>query len=131
MKHANLLTIVSASVAALAVPLMAQAHHSAGAFDMQHPVIGTGTVKSFRWGNPHTWLYLMVPNSSGGQDEWEIEGPGVMMLARHGWNEQTIRTGDKLHVMMAPRKDGGHGGTFMRITLADGRVLDTGRLGGS
>ena len=109
----------------------AQAHHSAGAFDMQHPVIGAGTVMSFRWGNPHTWLYMMIPNGNGGEDEWEIEGPGVMMLTRHGWSAETIKPGDKIQVMMAPRKDGGHGGTYMRITLSDGQVMDTGRLGGS
>lgn len=125
------LTVLCALLVTAGVPLLAQAHHSAGAFDMAHPVVGTGTVKSFRWGNPHTWLYLSIPNGNGGSDDWEIEGPGVMMLARHGWTETTIKPGDKVHVLMAPRKDGGHGGTYMRITLDNGQVLDTGRLGGS
>lgn len=104
------------------------AHHSPSAFDSAHPVTATGTVKSFVWSNPHTWLYLLVPNEQGTLDEWEIEGPSVGTLVRQGWKSTSIKPGEKLHVLMARRVDGGHGGTFMQVTRDNGEVLNTGRL---
>ena len=121
-----------AVLAALAVPAPAAlAHHSAASFDMAHPVMATGTVKDFYWADPHCWIHLMVPNGHGGNDEWEIEGSGVGMLSRHGWTINSLKPGDKVTVMMAPRRDGGHSGTFFRVTAANGAILQTGRLGGS
>jgi hypothetical protein len=105
-----------------------QAHHSTGAFDMTHPVVVTGTLTKFVWGNPHAWISMMVPDGKGGADLWEIEGPSVTMLVRNHWKANSIQPGDKIHVMIAPRYDGKNGGTFQRVTLDDGRVLDTGRL---
>jgi Family of unknown function (DUF6152) len=120
------------SFMALAVACVAaqgvQAHHSAASFDTAHPVVATGTVKEFRWENPHAWLYLMVPNAQGSADEWEIEGPSVVMLARNGWNPATLTPGEKVHVLMARRKDGTFGGSFMQVTKDNGDVLSTGRL---
>lgn len=106
----------------------ARAHHSTTSFDMQHPVTATGTVKSLDWANPHVWLYLMVPNEQGGSDEWEIEGPAMATLVRQGWKNTSLKPGDKVHVLMARRKDGGHGATFFKITRDNGEVLGTGRL---
>ena len=105
----------------------AQAHHSAVSFDQEHPVVATGIVKSFRWENPHVWLYLMVPNKQGGSDEWEIEGPSLGTLARQGWTGTILQPGQKVHVTMAPRKDGAHGGSFHQVTLENGQVLNSGR----
>lgn len=114
---------------ALTIPVLPlQAHHSTAVFDMQNPVKVTGTVKSFTWANPHTWLYLMVPNESGGVDEWEIEGPGFAMLVRNHWTGDTLKPGDKISVTVGPRRDGKPGGTFVRITRPDGEILNTGRI---
>lgn len=121
-------SVIGVAVLLAAICGTADAHHSTASFDTAHPVVATGTVEMFKWGNPHTWLYLMVPNGHGGQDEWQIEGPSVVMLARNGWKASTLKPGDKVHVLMARRKDDGHGGSFMRITRDNGEVLDTGRL---
>lgn len=115
-------------VAALGGPPSASAHHSAVSFDVQHPVTATGVVKSFQWSNPHTWLRLMVPNATGGVDEWEIEGPSVGTLVRQHWTSTTLTPGEKVHVLMARRKDSTAGGSFMQVTREDGEVLSTGRL---
>lgn len=106
----------------------AHAHHSTSRFDMANPITVTGTVKEFRWGNPHTWLYLVVPNDKGGTDVWEFEGPAVAMLARNGWKNTTLQPGNKIDVIAAPLRDGSPGGTYMRITRDNGEVLSTGRL---
>lgn len=126
MRHSSWVTVWA--LAAVLIAGSAQAHHSTASFDTQHPVIATGTVKEFKWGNPHTWLYLMVPNTAGAMEEWEIEGPSVVMLSRNGWKPETLKAGEKLHVLMARRKDGTPGGSFMQITRDNGEVLSTGRL---
>lgn len=130
MKYATpLLAMIASVFMALGVTAnTAEAHHSPSSFDMVNVVTVTGTVKEFKWGNPHTWLYVYVPNAQGSVDEWEIEGAPVTMLARHGWKSSSLKPGDKIHVLLGPRRDGKPGGSFMRVTLDNGEILDTGRI---
>src|SRR5262249_13383724 len=51
----------------------AYAHHSAAGIDRSKSVTVEGTVKSFKWANPHSWLEVEVPNSKGGADLWNFE----------------------------------------------------------
>jgi hypothetical protein len=122
------LIVLAAAATLTCATLPSQAHHAATAFDKDRPLDVTGTVKEFKWLNPHVFLYLLVPNGQGGLDEWDVEGPSVVSLIRSQWTKDTLKPGDKVKVLIAPRKDGTHGGTFMQATLADGRVLGTGRL---
>ena len=46
----------------------ASAHHSTAMFDMTKNVTLQGTIKEFQWTNPHTFIYIDVPNSAGGVD---------------------------------------------------------------
>ena len=48
---------------ALTMPVVA--HHSPAAFDRTKKVTLVGTVKEFRWQNPHTWIEVLVPNDKG------------------------------------------------------------------
>lgn len=124
MKHIGRLVILACMIFSMS---LAGAHHSTAAFDMAHPVTASGTVKRWVWANPHTWLYLMVPNDKGGEDEWEIVGPSVAMLARQGWKSTSMKPGDKVQVIMGLRRDGTHGGAMMRVQRADGTALETWR----
>jgi hypothetical protein len=103
------------SLASLLLITAASAHHSSSAFDREHPVALTGTVKRFVWANPHTWLYMQVPNAKGGIDEWELEGPPLGMLVRKGWNGRYIKPGDKLRLNVALYKDGSKRGEFTTV----------------
>ncbi|WP_309089514.1 DUF6152 family protein [Phenylobacterium sp.] len=120
------------SVLALAIPLLvstpAAAHHSASGYDKERPVELTGVVKQFRWVNPHSFLYLEVPGKGGAKTVWEIEGPSVMMLARNGWKNTSIKPGERIRVLIAPAKGGRPAGSFMRVFRPDGAVLETGRI---
>jgi hypothetical protein len=87
----------------------------------------TGTLRLFRWSNPHTWLYVDVPNASGQQEEWVLQAPSVAVLSRYGWNSHALQPGDKVIVQYAPRTDGKLGGQVMTVTLTNnGRVLTSG-----
>jgi hypothetical protein len=113
--------IIGASVAASGVT--ARAHHSFAPFDLTVEKTITGTVNRFEWTNPHSWIWLDVPNGQGGVDTWAIEGMSPNFLARRGWTKSTLKFGDQVTVAIRPMKNGQNAGMFVRATLADGRVL--------
>ena len=57
----------------------ASAHHSFAMFDPQHPMQVEGTVKSWEFTNPHSWLQL-VCIQNGQEVEYGIEGASVSTL---------------------------------------------------
>ena len=115
---------------ACSVPVLA--HHSPAAFDRTKQVTLTGTVKEFRWQNPHTWIEVLVPNDKGEEVLWGIELTSPTYLVRAGWKSNTIRPGDKVTVVGNPVRSGEPSAIFVSLTLADGRTLTErpARLGG-
>jgi hypothetical protein len=107
----------------LAPAAPARAHHSFAPFDLTQEKTITGTVSRFEWTNPHSWIFVDVPNDKGGVDSWAIEGMSPNYLARRGWTKTTVKPGDKITIAVRPLRSGEHGGMFVRATLADGRVL--------
>jgi hypothetical protein len=101
-------------------------HHSFAGFDLSKTIILTGTVKEFQWVNPHSWIQLMVTDSSGAAVEWSIEMSSPSSLARQGWKPRMLKPGDQVTVTAHPLRDGRPGGSFVSATLADGT-----RIGGS
>jgi hypothetical protein len=102
------------------------AHHSFAMFDMSKTVTLAGTVTNFEWTNPHTWLWIQVPDSNGGSQLWGLEGHAPGELVRHGWTRHSINVGDKISVQIHPLKDGELGGSIAAVTFADGTVLSSG-----
>ena len=99
------------------------AHHSSAGIDQTKSVTLNGTVKEFRWGNPHAWIDLDVPNDKGSIDTWSLEMTAPSFLLRAGWKSSTLKAGDKVSVTARPMRDGSPGGLFVSVTLADGRTL--------
>lgn len=104
------------------------AHHAGTAFDETKQLTIKGTVKEFKWVNPHTWLYLMVPNQAGEAEEWQLEGGSISILARAGWNRNTLQSGDKITVVVKPLKNGGNGGEYRTVIKEDGSKMGWGEL---
>ena len=102
------------------------AHHSFAPFNMTSEKTLVGTVKQFDWTNPHTWLWIDVPNEKGGVDTWGVEGMSPNYLARRGWSRMTFKPVDKATVVVRPMRDGSPGGMFVRATLANGQALTFG-----
>ncbi|MFT3907526.1 MAG: DUF6152 family protein [Steroidobacteraceae bacterium] len=102
----------------------AQAHHSSTQYDQANPVALSGTVKEFRYTNPHTWIYLIVPDGKGGEQQWDLEGPAVNMLVRRGWTRDTLQAGMKIKAKVAPRKDGTAGGEWIAVIEIDGKSFE-------
>ena len=123
--------VVSAFILSVAVP--AFAHHSPAAFETQKTVTLVGTIKEFRWQNPHTWIEVNVPNEKGELVLWNVELTSPTYLIRSGWKSNTLKPGDKVTVVGRPLRSGEVGSAiFTSVTLADGRTLGErpARLGG-
>jgi len=111
----------AALVLACSVPVLA--HHAPAAFVRSKEVKLVGTVKEFRWQNPHTWIEVLVPDEKGKDVLWGVELTSPTYLIRAGWKSNTIKPGDKVTVMVNPVRSGEPAGIFRSLTLADGRVL--------
>ena len=107
----------------LACTVSVLAHHSPAAFDRSKEVKLVGTVKEFRWQNPHTWIEVLVPDEKGKEVLWGVELTSPTYLIRAGWKSNTIKPGDKVTVVVNPVRSGEPSGIFRSLTLADGRVL--------
>lgn len=100
----------------------AYAHHSMAGFDRSNPKTLVGTVRQFKWANPHSWIELEVPNDKGGVDVWNAEMTAPGILARAGWKSTLLKPGDKVTVVVRPLLTGEPGGLFVSVTLADGQT---------
>ena len=115
--------VLWSAVMAVAIVAPAFAHHSPAAFDRTKKVTLVGTVKEFRWQNPHTWIEVLVPYEKGKEVLWGVELTSPTYLVRAGWKSNIIKPGDKVTVVVNPVRSGEPAGIFRSLTLADGRVL--------
>jgi hypothetical protein len=115
------LAAVAIAIAALAGQAMA--HHSFAMFDRQKEVVLKGTVRTFQWTNPHSFIELEVVDAQGAVQAYSIEMNSPNNLVRQGWKSSTLKPGDKVSVTMNPLRDGSKGGLFVSAQLPDGRVI--------
>jgi hypothetical protein len=111
---------------ALGAQGVALAHHSYAMFDREKQLSLVGTVKQFKWSNPHAWMEVYVPNDQGGNDLWGIEMNSPNNLAREGFRSNMVKPGDRVTVVIHPLRSGEKGGSFMSVTLPDGRLMADG-----
>lgn len=94
----------------------AQAHHSfAVFFDETKDVTVSGTVKSFRFTNPHGVIVLDVVQRGGAHREWRVETNAPVVLMRRGWARDSLKPGDRVTVEGWPARDGK---PYMRLRAA-------------
>ena len=114
---------VLAGVLAGAIPALA--HHSFAMFDFSNTVTIKGTVKEFRWTNPHVILLVTAaPKPGQAEEAWSMELTSPGNLTRIGWSRRSFKPGDHIELEFNPLRDGKHGGAFRKATLLDtGQVL--------
>jgi hypothetical protein len=119
----KILTRASIAIAALVTAGAAVAHHSFAMFDQSKTIAIEGTVKDFRWTNPHVFIQLMVKNDRGAAEEWSIEMTSPEHLARAGWRPGTLKPGDPLTLNIHPLVDGDRGGQYLSGTGPSGPLI--------
>lgn len=104
----------------------AYAHHGfVSWFDMSRAVTVKGTVTSFDWTNPHSYIYFDVKDEKGAVQKWSAELGAVAMLARAGWKKDTVKPGDEITLIGNPAKDSKPIMHLDKIVFANGQELAT------
>ena len=112
-------TGVVALLAAIALPALA--HHSGAMFEDSLTLELTGTVTTFDYVNPHSWLYVDVENEDGTVTNWGFELDAPPRLRRVGISPNYWREGDRVTVRTRPLKDGRPAGLLVGAVTEDGR----------
>lgn len=113
-----------AVIALLAISARASAHHEfAAEYDEKSIVTITGTVSSFKWTNPHTWLYLDGNDAGGKPVRWAFELGSPSGLVSRGWTKGELKKGDHVTVEGYGAKKKNNSANARTITLPDGRKL--------
>jgi hypothetical protein len=117
------LVMTCASALILLAAGSAWAHHAPILFDRAKRVALTGTVAEFAWMNPHASIQLDVTTPAELKGRWGVEMNSPNNLVKDGWKSNLVKAGDMVTVVVNPLRAGEHGGIFVSIKLADGRVL--------
>lgn len=124
LRTALVASAIAAAATVLGAAEPAMAHHSFAMFDFQTEKTLTGTVVQFDWTNPHTFIFIEAPTgAAGAMERWGLEGMSPNYLGRRGWTKNSLNPGDKITVTIHPLKDGAKGGTYLKVTLANGKEM--------
>src|SRR6478609_9948369 len=111
----KLAAFLVASLALLVLPL--SAHHSFVMFDTAQQTTVKGTVTSFEWTNPHTYIEVDAPGADGKVKHWSVELGSPSILNQGGWKHSTLKSGMNVTLVINPLKNGDPGGLLVTCTL--------------
>ena len=115
---------IAAAVAIGAWSTPAGAHHSFAVHFVADKVINvSGTVTEFSFRNPHGLIALTAKGPKGEDQAWKIETNSPNVLRRRGWNETSIKPGDRVTIEGYPARDGSNFMRVYRVMFADGHEL--------
>jgi hypothetical protein len=108
----------------LFITLRISAHHAfAAEYDEHRHVTVSGMVTTFKWINPHAWLYVEGKDKDGKVTNWSFEMGSPGGLVSRGWTKGELKSGDQVTVEGFGAKDGGRVANAAIVTLPDGRKL--------
>lgn len=103
------------------------AHHAFSAeFDINKPIELKGVLTKVEWVNPHSWIYVDVPDPSGNVTNWAIEFGAPGTLRRRGFSAVDFPTGIEVIVDGYLAKSGKPVVNAKTVSLPDGRDLYAG-----
>lgn len=84
-----------------------------------------GVVTEFRWGNPHSYIYLQVEGH-----KWTLEAEALNVLRRNGWSKDSLKAGDEISCTGARARDAGvYAMKCFTVEFPGGRKLQATPLG--
>lgn len=122
LKAARLTLVVGAATLLIAQPSLG--HHSAEMFEREHTVTLSGTVKEFRYINPHSWLIVDIENEDGSTTTWGFEAEGPQDLMHGGVRKSDLPPGARITVTGRPMRDGRPAAIWSTIVKEDGTLLN-------
>ena len=115
---------LAATALGVAALTPAFAHHSfAAQYDGNNTVTLDGTVKEFRFVNPHALAKIDVADDKGAVQRWTVEFDGRLNLTNVGWTEATIKPGERVKISGNPERTGAQRIFFTKLVRADGTAL--------
>lgn len=96
-------------------------HHSRAHFSLDETITIEGTVTELSWRSPHIYVAVDAVDSAGVRATWTLEGHSIPGSLRVGWEQHSVRVGDRVRVVAHPNRNPAK--TFAMLysaTLADG-----------
>lgn len=122
--------LLCALMAACGLVLSAEpalAHHAVAAqFDMDKPIVKTGTLTKIEFINPHSMIHVEVPNPDGTKTEWIFSGANAGTLRRLGLarsGPESIQPGATITVKGFASRNGNTMGFLKTIVFPGGREV--------
>ena len=117
-------TLWAAAAALFLVTMRISAHHAfAAEYDEKNLVTVTGVVTSFKWTNPHAWLYIDGKDAAGKAAIWGFEMGAPGGLLSRGWKRAELKKGDHVTVEGYRAKNNSNTANARTVTVPDGRKL--------
>lgn len=101
----------------------ASAHHAFNMYSNDQYVPLDGTIKSYVWKNPHTMIDFVSQKKDGTAESWSVECSSPNIIGRKGWGPDSLKEGDKVHLVLHPMKDGQKIGLMVSVNLPNGQLL--------
>jgi hypothetical protein len=97
-----------------------QAHHAvAGVYDLNKEVVLEGRLSKLNFTNPHSQIFLEVPDKEGKVTEWVLTTASTAVLTRQGVNKSAMKPGELLKVTVLPARNGNPAGFIRTLQLGD------------
>ena len=105
---------------------VAFAHHSVPEyFDVSRTVTMQGTIKTFKFENPHSIMELVVKGPDGQPQEWKAEASLAAWLIRNGWSPAMFKPGTAITISGNPARDKGvRMVRLFTVKLSNGKTLN-------
>ena len=101
MRRILFLTITAMLLAGVA----AYAHHSyAATYDVGKEVKLEGKLIQFTFRNPHSYVTIQAPDTSGTMRRWSVEWAGTSQLGNRGITQETLRVNDAITIVGRPSR---------------------------
>src|SRR3970282_1782640 len=119
---------VRAAVAVLGAGIVAagtaDAHHGFGTFAMNEDIELTGTIASFDFVNPHSWVHFDVTGEDAEIVAWRCELRSATPRRRSGWTPEMFAAGTRITIQGSPDRTDPRACYVSTISFADGSSLD-------
>jgi hypothetical protein len=120
MLHRFRLAALAASLAAGT----ASAHHGLANFNLNIDITIEGTIRDIALINPHSWIYVDVPQADGSKAEWKCELRGGTVLKRSGWTKEMFEIGSAVTITGSPDRWEANTCYMGSILFANGNRMD-------